>query len=42
MSCEGKITSEEYAFLLECFQNNKTPWNDGIPIILQKSLAIKY
>ena len=32
MSCEGKITSEECALLLECFQNNKTPGNDGIPI----------
>ena len=27
MSCEGKITS----LLLECFQNNKSPGNDGIP-----------
>ena len=25
MSCEGKITSEECALLLECFQNNKSP-----------------
>ena len=31
-SCEGKITSEEGALVLECFQNNKTPENDGIPI----------
>ena len=38
MSCEGKITSEECALLLECFQNNKTPGNDayGIPIELFK------
>ena len=26
MSCEGKITSEECAVLLECFQNNKNSW----------------
>ena len=25
MSCEDKITSEECALLLECFQNNKSP-----------------
>jgi len=34
--CEGKITSEECALLLECFQNNKTPGNDGIPIEFYK------
>jgi len=32
MSCVGKITSEECALLLECFQTNKTLGNDGIPI----------
>ena len=32
MSCEGKITSEECALLLVCFQNNKTPGDDEIPI----------
>ena len=36
MSCEGKITSEECALLLECFQNNKTPGSDGIPIEFYK------
>ena len=36
MSCEGKITSEECALLLECFQTNRTPGNDGIPIELFK------
>ena len=36
MSCEGKITSEECALLLECFQNNKTPRNDGIPVEFYK------
>jgi len=36
MSCEGKITSEECALLLECFQNNKTPGNDGISIEFYK------
>ena len=30
--CEGKITPEGCASLLERFQNNKTPGNDGIPI----------
>ena len=32
LSCEGKITPEECALLLETFENNKTPENDGIPI----------
>ena len=32
ITCEGKITSEECALLLDSFQNNKTPGNDGIPI----------
>ena len=32
VSCEGKITSEECALLLESFANNKSPGNDGIPI----------
>ena len=32
VSCEGKITAEECAFLLESFSNNKSPGNDGIPI----------
>ena len=32
LSCEGKITPEEGALLLERFQNNKTPGNDGIQI----------
>ena len=32
LSCEGKTTSEECALLLESFQNNKFPGNDGIPI----------
>ena len=36
MSWESKITSEECALLLECFQNNKTPGNDGIPIEFYK------
>lgn len=36
MSCEGKITSEECALLLECSQTNKTPRNDGIPIEFYK------
>jgi len=32
LSCEGKITSDECAKVLETFQPNKTPGNDGIPI----------
>ena len=32
LSCEGKITSEECAAVLENFQNNKSPGNDGIPV----------
>ena len=32
LSCEGKITPEECALLLETFQNDQTPGNDGIPI----------
>ena len=36
MSCEGKITSEECALLLEYFRNNKTPGNDGTPIEFYK------
>ena len=36
MSCEGKITSEECTLLLDCFQNNKTPGNDGVPIEFYK------
>ena len=32
LSCEGKITPEECALLLETFQNDKTPGNDGIRI----------
>ena len=32
LSCEGKITPEECALLLETFPNDKTLGNDGIPI----------
>ena len=32
ISCEGRITLEVRALILESFQNNKTPGNDGIPI----------
>ena len=43
MSIEGKITPDECALLLECFQNNKSPGNDGIPIkFYKKILAINY
>jgi len=37
LSCEGKITSEECAKVLETFQPNKTPGNDGIPIEFYKT-----
>ena len=36
MSCESKITWDNCALLLECFQNNKTPGNDGIPFTFYK------
>ena len=35
-SCEGKISSEECFRLLDTFQDNKTPGNDGIPIEFYK------
>ena len=34
LSCKGKITPEECAAVLENFQNNKSPGNDGIPVEL--------
>ena len=37
ISCEGKITLEECTLILETFQNNKTPGNDGIPIEFYKT-----
>ena len=36
LSCEGKITPEECAAVLENFQNNKSPGNDGIPVEFYK------
>ena len=36
LSCEGKITPEECATVLENFQNNKSPGNDGIPVEFYK------
>lgn len=36
ISCDGKITSEECFRLLDTFQTNKTPGNDGIPIEFYK------
>ena len=35
-SCEGGITAEECSDILETFQNNKSPGNDGIPIEFYK------
>ena len=37
LSCEGKITPEECAAVLEIFQNNKSPGNDGIPVVFYKT-----
>ena len=34
--CEGKIYREECKSILDSFQNNKTPGNDGIPIEFYK------
>ena len=31
-ACEGKILLNECELILETFQNNKAPGNDGIPI----------
>lgn len=31
LSCEGQITIEECKGILETFENNKSPGNDGIP-----------
>ena len=36
-SCEGQITVEECKKVLETFQNNKAPGNDGIPIEFYKN-----
>ena len=36
LSCEGKITPEECAAVLENFQNNKSPGNDGIAVEFYK------
>ena len=35
-SCEGQITIDECKSILETFQNNKSPGNDGIPIEFYK------
>ena len=32
LSCEGKITAEECAKVLQSFQLNKAPGNDEIPV----------
>ena len=37
LSCEGQITIEECKRILETFQNNKSPGNDGIPIEFYKA-----
>ena len=40
ISCEGEITSEECVLLLDSFQNNKIPGNDGIPIEFYKKILV--
>ena len=42
LSCEGKITPEECAAVLENFQNNKSPGNDGIPVEFYKKILVIY
>lgn len=37
LSCEGQITIEECKGILETFENNKSPGNDGIPIEFYKN-----
>ena len=36
-SCEGRISTEECRTIIETFQNNKSPGNDGLPIEFYKS-----
>jgi len=36
LSCEGKILLKECKLILETFQNNKAPGNDGIPVEFYK------
>jgi hypothetical protein len=36
-SCEGEIPLEEIKLVLDSFQNNKSPGNDGIPIEFYKT-----
>ena len=42
LSCEGKITPGECAAVLENFQNNKSPGNDGIPVEFYKKILVTY
>ena len=42
LSCEGKITPEECAAVLESFQNNKSLGDDGIPVEFYKKLLVTY
>ena len=37
ISCEGKIAPDECFRLLDTFQNNKTPGDDGVPIEFYKN-----
>ena len=40
LSCEGKITPEECAAVLENFKSNKYPGNDGIPVEFYKKILV--
>ena len=42
LSCEGKITPEECAAVLENFQNNKSPGNDKIPVEFYKKFCQRH
>ena len=36
-TCEGEISIEELESVLNSFQNNKSPGNDGLPIEFDKT-----
>lgn len=36
-SCEGEISLEELKSVLNSFQNNKSPGNDGLPVEFYKT-----
>ena len=42
LSCQGAISQQECASILDSFQNNKTPGNDGIPIEFYRKILAYY